>query len=216
MGDIHNFKRWLSMLNRAAEAAPVVGDVLTYQGNNQVQWLAGGLHAEAHTHQLGDPNQIDHGAALTGLADDDHIRYLDGRDDRCHVYHNANQNINNAAWTALTFNSERFDPNAMHNPAVNPSRITIATTGTYLVGGCIEFAASATDQTRRFVSLSINGVPGVGTEITRHQHHMSEPGGAGLSHGLSLSCLWEFTAADFVELCVWQNSGGGTQEGCLL
>ena len=40
--DVHEFKRWLSMLLRDTEAAPVAGDLLTYQGNNQVQWWDGG------------------------------------------------------------------------------------------------------------------------------------------------------------------------------
>jgi len=38
MGELHNLKRWLSMLRRTAEADPAANDVLTYQGNNQVEW----------------------------------------------------------------------------------------------------------------------------------------------------------------------------------
>lgn len=163
-------------------------------------------HNLIHTHQnAGEGGKIDHGLALSGLADDDHSRYLDGRNDRCRVYHSVAQAINPATWTALAFDSERFDPNGMHSGA-SPTRITIATTGTYLVGGSARFATSNTDQTDRYLCISVNGVPGVGTSIARQMGHMSC--GATKVLTLSVSTLWEFTAADFVELCAFQNSGG--------
>lgn len=51
------------MLMRAAEADPVAGDVLTYQGVNQAQWLA----------PAGLP--VDHGALGGLIPDDDHTQY---------------------------------------------------------------------------------------------------------------------------------------------
>lgn len=190
MSEIHDLKRWLSMLRRAAEADPVADDVLTYQGNNQVQWRAVGAW-------------IDHGS-LGGLGDDDHVHYLISRNTRCRVYHNANQNINHGAWTALTFNSTRFDPENMHDAVGTPTIITIPATGTYLVGGTARFAAHVQDQGQRYLGISVNGVPG--TLIALHQVHTSA--GVARVMGIAISTLWEFTAADAVRLVVWQDSGG--------
>jgi hypothetical protein len=60
----YDLKRWLSMLRRTAEADPVAGDVLSYQGNNQAQWLDPATLAGV----------LDHGGLL-GLPDDDHTGY---------------------------------------------------------------------------------------------------------------------------------------------
>lgn len=43
----------------------------------------------------------------------------------CSLYKSANQSINNATRTTITWNSEQFDTNTFHDNATNNSRITI-------------------------------------------------------------------------------------------
>lgn len=127
-------------------------------------------------------------------------RMNDLRDTRCRVYNNANQNVNSATWTALTMNSERFDPNGMHNPAVNPTRITFATAGTYLVGGGTQFAPDGIGGVgTRYISIWLGGV----TVLAFARFPVSN---AENTH-MVLSTLYDFTAADYVELQVRQTSG---------
>ncbi|MHC4735937.1 MAG: hypothetical protein ACYTDW_15985, partial [Planctomycetota bacterium] len=147
----------------------------------------------------------DHGN-MDGLTDDDHTRYLDGRGDRCRIYEvGGPQTFATGVWAPITFDSERYDPSGMHNPAVNPSRITIATAGTYLIGGNIRWAASAVAAAeRRGLAITVNGIPGVGTEIARQMMHTSTMS----SMSIQVTTMYDLAAADFVELCGWQNSGG--------
>lgn len=114
---ISKLKHSLSMLLRTAGAAPVAGDVLTYQGPGQPEWAVA----------AGNP------------------------DEGCHVYHDAIQNIaagigaGVAGDHTIAFNQELWDNTAMHNPAANNERITIATPGYYLVGAQIRLTGGAVD-----------------------------------------------------------------------
>jgi hypothetical protein len=47
--------------------------------------------------------------------------------------------------TAITFATEAFDTTGMHDPAVNPSRVTAAVAGTYLAVGGLFWTAQAID-----------------------------------------------------------------------
>jgi len=61
--DPNALRRWLTLLGRAAGAAPVADDVLTFQTINQAEWKA-----------LTALVTFDHGL-LAGLGDDDHAQY---------------------------------------------------------------------------------------------------------------------------------------------
>jgi hypothetical protein len=137
----------------------------------------------------------------------DGVTVLKGGNNRCRVHNSGAQTIAHATWTALTFDSERYDPSAMHSTVSNTSRITIANAGIYLIGGNVSWDTDASDQTRRITALSINGVPGVGTEIARQGGHVSTAGTTAIS-GQMVSTIWFASASDYVELCVFQNSGG--------
>lgn len=55
---------------------------------------------------------------------------------QCKLFAGATVNTaNNGVATTLSFASENWDPSGMHNPAVNPSRITLAKAGRYRVTG---------------------------------------------------------------------------------
>jgi hypothetical protein len=120
------------------------------------------------------------------------------------VYHNAGQPISNGVETVLAFNSERWDTAAgaastMHDPATNNSRLTCRYAGKYHVTANIEFAANATGQ--RQVYLRINGTPG------QYAGFVSTPG-SGFSVGLIVSGVLDLAVNDYVQVFVYQNSGG--------
>lgn len=116
----------------------------------------------------------------------------------CRLTDSANQSIANATFTPLTFDTERYDSDAMHDGA-NPTRITINKAGRYLVGGSANFDANAVGT--RFCGIRLNGgsfiavitVPAVVSALT--------------GTAQSISTVWSFAAGDYVELVLWQNSG---------
>ncbi len=120
------------------------------------------------------------------------------RDTRCRVYHNIDQSINSDLYTTLTFNSERFDPSGMHNPGVNPSRITFAAAGTPLIGAGIRWQSNANGH--RFILLWLNRTTYIAAAM-----QMSVVA-AWYTHQ-NVNCIYEVAAGDFVEVRVRQTSG---------
>jgi hypothetical protein len=238
MFPVDTIKQVLSLILRTAGVAPVAGDVLSYQGSNQVEWVPqsglapdhGGLagltdddHTQYIKHDLADATNdflvasgadvfakktlaetgaileadLDHGN-IQGIADDDHTDYLIGRDSQCLLYHTANQNVNNNTVTTLTWNSEYADPDGMHDPVGAATRITIPTTGRYLIGFIISW-----DQTTNDIigAIELNGTGVFICRDSRQQAAIVQPA----SHAAELRAL---TAADYIEVVGYQNSGG--------
>ena len=114
------------------------------------------------------------------------------------VYNNANLSIANNTVTALTMNSERSDTDGMHSTSVNTSRLTCVTPGTYIITGNAAFASNATGI--RVLSIRANGTTdlakvdsdAVATDVTV----------------LSVSKVVTLGVGEYVELTVYQNSGG--------
>jgi hypothetical protein len=141
------------------------------------------------------------GVHLDGFADDDHTQYLIGRSTMCRVYHDANQNVNNATVTTLSFNQERFDPDAIHDTSTNNSRITPGVVGTYLVGANVQYATDAGGTGSRDILMDLNAG---GTYIG----HARQKAGTN-SDSVNCNVLWRTTAsADYFEIDAFQTSGG--------
>ena len=134
-------------------------------------------------------------ANLDTLSDD--ITFLAGPP-RCRVYNSAAISVANATDQALTFNSERYDTDTMHSTAANTSRITFTTAGTYTIKGHVSFAANATGQRTLMVRLG-------GATILAVQKTQATSAG---SVELTVDTEYAFTAGQYVELVVSQNSGG--------
>ena len=118
-------------------------------------------------------------------------------------YNSANISIPNATSTALTFDTERYDIGAMHSTASNTSRLTITTPGVYLVTGRCCFAANATGNLRQIM------IDLVGAETGRIASHSVPPIPGGLANTyMTIATLYKFSANDYVELTVHQDSGG--------
>jgi hypothetical protein len=123
---------------------------------------------------------------------------------RVRVFHNASQSIGTAAYTVLAFNSERYDTvsgaaSSMHDAVTNNSRLTALVAGGYRVSGNVEFAANATGL--RGAEIRLNGATVIGRVAVGNA-------GAGDPTVLCVSADYEFAVNDYVELLVYQASGG--------
>jgi hypothetical protein len=105
-----------------------------------------------------------------------------------------------SGWTTLTLNAALYDVGAMHDLVTNPSRITVATAGLYMLIGKASFVANATGG--RSIGISVNGslvatssVPAIAT--------------AGIpTHVPPAVTVLALSATDYVQIAVSQTSGG--------
>lgn len=125
---------------------------------------------------------------------------------RCLTYNNAVQSLPNAADTVLTFNTERYDVGALHDPAINPTRLTvpIGGDGLYLVQATYVIAAASGD-IRSF--LRKNGATEL--EGTGQRGILN----AGFQTTWPMSTLVVLAAGDYVEAIAYQSSGGALNAG---
>lgn len=115
------------------------------------------------------------------------------------VYNSGNLSIAHNTVTALTFDSERFDTDGLHSTASNTSRLTAPVAGIYFVSGNIRWAANGTG--RRDLYIVVNGTTTVAAD--------SRPPVSGADPiDQSISTLVNLAAGDYVELQVYQSSGG--------
>lgn len=111
------------------------------------------------------------------------------------------QTISNATWTAISFDTEDFDVGGMAEQVTNPSRITIPAGegGKYLVTGIALWTANATGQ--RAIRLRKNGT----TDLADGAR---SPTDAATNVGTPFCDIVNLAAADYIELMVYQSSGG--------
>ena len=109
-----------------------------------------------------------------------------------------------ATLTPVSFTAADILDNAnLHSPSVNPERITIGTTGWYLVFGFAKFAANATGSREVYFRFTRSAV------TTYLQLADSRPGMASQPIQISIIAPFELQAADYVEMVVYQSSGSG-------
>lgn len=94
--------------------------------------------------------------------------------------------------TAVTWDTEDFDTDTMHDNVTNNTRITFTTAGKYLVIAAIMTDSNVVTET----VIRLNGT----TTISRDR------GGNGNPQGYSTSTVYSFSAADYVEVVVTNSS----------
>lgn len=110
------------------------------------------------------------------------------------------QNVLNNATTVMTFDSEEWDNNTMHSTVSNTSRITFTTGGKYTVCATLNYSANATGY--RYSDFFLNGATVLSASIDSRTAVNND---IGTNH----TCLdYIFSAADYVEVRGFQNSGG--------
>lgn len=109
-----------------------------------------------------------------------------------------------ATLTAVSFSAaDIYDNFNGHSPSVDPTRITIATAGWYMLFGFAKWAANATGSRELYFRFTRSGVP------TYLQVADARPGQATQPILVSLSAPFELQTADYIEMMVYQSSGGG-------
>lgn len=111
------------------------------------------------------------------------------------VYHNANQAIATATETALAFNSERFDTDAIHDTATNNSRLTCRTPGIYTIIGTAQWPSSPTSSQ---INIRLNGTTHIARSLINSADYQI----------MNVAAHYKLSAGDYVELVVRQATGG--------
>jgi len=117
------------------------------------------------------------------------------------VYDASDQTIGTAAWTAVEFDTERWDTDTIHSAAAN-TKLTCNTSGIYVISGHVRFAGDATSTGLRDIRIRLNDTATIAqerrTNIDTNAIH------------LSITTQYQLDAGtpDYVELEVYQNTGG--------
>ena len=118
----------------------------------------------------------------------------------CELRKSANQSISNLTDTAVTFDSETFDTDGFHSTSSNTSRITIPAGlgGKYRFTFVARFAGNSTGL--RNLKFNINGSEG--GALYRNSNNGSS------AAIFNASIVLDLSAGDYVEMIVFQDSGG--------
>jgi len=143
------------------------------------------------------PEPTDDQEAATKKYHDDNLPsgpYTEG----CRVYHDTHQDTPDDLSTYLAFNSEDYDTHEMHDTVTNNERITIKTSGIYLVTAHIYFETNNVGYRRTSIYLS------AGFTIADFRR----PSYTGMATPLLITTIHQLTAGQYLRLRVRQNSGG--------
>lgn len=119
----------------------------------------------------------------------------------CRVYNSVGplSHTSSGSWQDVSsFPQERFDTDGMHSTSVATGRITMNKAGLYMVGGCLEFAGSATGM--RGLKVVINNASDIVASYW--------PNNGVIGVSLSVATVYKFAANDYITLASFQNSGG--------
>jgi hypothetical protein len=118
----------------------------------------------------------------------------------CGLTNSTNQSVPNAAFTAITFNTESFDTNAFHDTSTNTSRITIPSGagGKYTFTACTGFAPSSS------YPVSLRLLKNGSTVVAYTENNFD----AGVIRSARIAITLDCAAADYFELQAYQSSGG--------
>jgi hypothetical protein len=177
-----------TLVGCVAEANTAYG--LSYaDGARDIWWFAGDSEANV----LGDFNKNSNALRCNALSSsiNDCIT--------AKIYSSVTQSIPNAVSTKLTFNSEYFDTDGMRDPlGVRPNGLTATTKGKYIVTANVGFNANAVGT--RSVGIKLNN-----TTFVAQQNWA---GFTGDSNIVSVTATISMDVGDYVEVFVYQTSGG--------
>lgn len=105
-------------------------------------------------------------------------------------------NVNDNSDTVIDWNTETYDTNTYHDNGTNPSRLTVPTTGYYRV----EWKFQLSSVTQWSADLLVDG--------TLNETLVPITTAGGYPQGFVTKAL---TSAQYVQLQVWQNSGGAEE-----
>lgn len=112
--------------------------------------------------------------------------------------HSLGQNILNVTQTVLSFDTEHYDTDNMHSTVTNSSRITVNTAGKYQFGTNVQIQSNSSGF--REVFLRKNGSVLIA-------YNLLAPANGNVTIA-NLTTTDTFIVGDYVEVVVYQNSGG--------
>jgi hypothetical protein len=115
----------------------------------------------------------------------------------CRLQNAGNQSMTTAVALILNWDTENWDTGTMHDLSTNPSRITIARTGKYIVEALVLIEGPSTTGIRQLAILK-NGA-NVG-------YNYGIPIASGCT--IQLMTILDLVATDYLQVQVYQNSGG--------
>ena len=116
----------------------------------------------------------------------------------CRVRKSANQSIPNATVTTVTWDTEDYDTDTMHDNVTNNTRLTIQTAGKYLIVAQSNWASNNTGT--RIARIRKNGVDYLAS--------FEQPSNLANEASAAVSLVANFIAGDYLEFTVYQDSGG--------
>ncbi len=117
----------------------------------------------------------------------------------CQVRRTTAQSIANNTVVGISFDTEDFDTDTMHDPASNATRLTCFTPGRYLVAGSIPYDVGTTGN--REARIAKNG-----SDVSGGRALIAAPGGAALLISTPVIEV-SLVAGDFLELRALQTNG---------
>lgn len=121
----------------------------------------------------------------------------------CRANNSGAISVANASWTLMTFDSERFDVDGMHNTSSNTGRFVAQRTGIFAFGCGLRFASNATGYRLIQARLNSGGSGSGGTELAQSSANPI----SGTYTQMTLNSIYTLTAGDYVEFFAFQNSG---------
>jgi hypothetical protein len=122
---------------------------------------------------------------------------------RCNAYSGTGIATATSTATLVTFDSEGWDTDSMHSTASNTSRITINTSGQYLVNFYARFPPNATGYRMLNLRLNSAGSSGGGSTMSTIAIAAAPTTSTFVTRTFELTC----TAGDHYELFATQSSG---------
>lgn len=139
---------------------------------------------------------------LNNLSIDANSHIISSSAVRSRVYRNSNQSISNTTETAISFSTARTNSNAGGSyiwDSGTPTRLTCRVAGTYYIFGNVSFDANGTGVRQARIRL------GGSTELAIENMSNLD---ASVTPLINLSCFYDLTVGQYVELTVYQSSGG--------
>ena len=113
---------------------------------------------------------------------------------------NTSQSISNNSATVVTYGSETFDTDTIHDTGSNTSRLTATTAGKYLILSSGSIGCNTTGD--RQIRLRVNGTTTIANVTGKSTVCANE------AHYMQVSAYYNFSATNYVETLVYQDSGG--------
>ena len=130
------------------------------------------------------------GASLTNMDNTASVR----------VYKSGAQTIANGTVTAVTWDTEKFDSDGMHDNSTNNSRLTAIVSGKYIVGATLVY--SEIEDHMIAILIKKNG-----SEYIAGTEQNTPTVGSGFHNGISVTTMIDLGAGDYVETITEQRRG---------